>query len=306
MALVGAQSPPPGYVALGDIMVAGYAKPTPAKGEFACVHESLAVPAAAGKQIWNDKGSGVPKYSVDIYSIVPDLGLSSSGKDQKHNIFANTFVANNNYGKPDPGSQASMHILNLPFPVIKNAASAFPKLNSTLEPPEVTGEMVDRTVIVPFTAINDPKKSVKWRVEHSPFYTIERKMYFQLELHRYNNTDSEQTDKKSVTTGVSTTKSETFNTSTGVSLSVETGISLFGSGTTVTGSFSVEMGFESSTSVETFVEDTIERELHTPPGKAAALWAVGYSLSVRRSDDTIVGKPLVFDSPSFYSDQFPD
>ena len=50
--------PPPGYVAVGDVINLGYNPPEDLKKTYACISADLVVQGKIGPEIWNDKGSG--------------------------------------------------------------------------------------------------------------------------------------------------------------------------------------------------------------------------------------------------------
>jgi hypothetical protein len=291
---------PEGYVALGDVMVSGYNPPS--LDSVVCVREDLTVTALAGTQIWSDQKSR-GKMDIDVFSIVPNTAVDIS---PNNGYFAtNSFVANNSYTIPNPASLPEMNVLNLPFPVRESEDPASPVLQSTILPPSITGKTVDRSTTVPFTAITDAENPVSWQVINSPFYFLERTVYYQLEIFNHNITTDEQTIGKTVTTGISESASSTFNITTGVSVTVEAGVSFIASGN-VSATVSVEMGYETSTNVETFKEVSVERTLVTPPGKAAVLWSLGYNMNLVRADQSIAGSTLVFDIDSFVESQYPN
>ena len=291
---------PEGYVALGDVMVGGYNPPE--KSSVVCVRKDLTATGMAGYQIWCDKNSGA-KLDIDVFSIVPNSNLDISSTN---GYFAtNHFVANNSYNTPSPASLPEMNVLNLPFPVSESLEPSPPVLKSTNMPSNITGKTVDRITTVPFTAITDSKYNVAWQVLNSPFYYLERTVYYQLEIFDYNTTSIDQTISKTVSTGVSQSESSTFSITTGISVAVESGVSFIASGK-VTATVSVEMGYETSTNVETFKEVSVERQLVTSPGKAAAMWALGYNMNLVRADQSIVGTTMTFDVDSFVQSEYPN
>ena len=290
---------PNGYVALGDVMVTGYNKP--ALSTVVCVRKDLTATASAGQQIWCDKKSGA-KMDIDVFSLTPNSSIYTS---PTNGYFAvNAFVANNTYATPGPASLPEMNVLNLPFPVSESADPAAPVLTSKNMPPNISGKTIDRITTVPFTAIKDTGRTVQWQVQNSPFYFLERAVYYQLEIFDNNTTSVDQTVSRTVTTGVSQSESTTFSVTTGISVTVESGVSFLAEAS-VSATVSVEMGYETSTNVEVFKEVSIERSLVTPPGKAGALWSLGYNLNLLRADQTQAGATLPFDVDSFVQSEYP-
>ena len=290
--------PPTGYVALGDVFVGGYNKPS--LQDVVCVKAELAYVAKIGDTIWEDKGSGAKKDFGSYKIITPESYLNS----EKGLFTPNTFVGNDKHSKPS--GAPVLFCLNLPFPVIKNPEPSQPTLTSTTPPPSVTGQTIDRIVYVPFTAIEDKERRLSWKVKNSPFYMVERQISYRVELFGYNQTSGEQTITETIKTGVSKTQSESFSVNTGISVTSEAGVSFFGIGGKVSATVSVEMGWQSSTGITQFQERSIEKSIIVPPNKAMALWATGYSLMVRRSDNSFLPHQMAFEVDYFVHDEYPN
>lgn len=290
--------PPSGYVALGDVFVTGYDKPS--LNYVTCVRRDLTSVAQVGKEIYNDSDSGA-SMDIDTYQIVvPSVDLS-----QQNGFFAvNSFVANNSYNVPQ--GAPVINCLNLPFPVIQSEEPSAPVLTSTALPPSISGKTIDRIVTVPFTAITDNAYPVSWKVNNSPFYTIERQVMYKLEIFNYNQTSEVQPISKSVTTGVSQSNSKSFSQSVGVSVTATSGVSFLGTGGEVSATVSTELGWEQTSVSEEFTEQTVEKTINTPCHKAAAIWALQYNLLVVRADQSILPSQLSFDVDSFVEDEYPN
>ncbi|WP_144394522.1 Vps62-related protein [Pleionea sediminis] len=289
---------PEGYVALGDVFVNGYDNPS--QNDIMCVRKDLTSRGVIGAEIWADHGSGAD-HDIDTFEI-----LTNPKKiDAECGEFAvNTFVANNAYREPTDAPE--INTLYLPFPVVQQADPQAPTLTSNNIPPAYSGKTIDRIVTVPFTAVKDDAFSTSWKVHNSPFYQVERQIAYRRELFNHNQTSINQTVSKTVTTGVSQTQTESFSHTTGISVTAESGVSFLGTGGKVSATVSVELGWESTTSVEEFRQDSILKQLVTPPEKSGALWAISYKLMLLREDNTHVGDQLVFDVNSFVEDEFPN
>ncbi|MFW7382329.1 MAG: Vps62-related protein [Oligoflexus sp.] len=290
--------PPDGYVALGDVFVDGHGEP-PSLDDIRCVRKDLVHLAVAGNQIWIDRGTGSNlDFGAWEISTLPDF------VDASYGLFApNTFVGVNVYTPPT--TDPVMFCLKLPLPVHEIKDPEPPTLDSRSRPPSKTDASVDHVVIVPFTAVSDPTRTIAWKLENSPFYQVERLVYYSLIMFDNNQTSSEQTQSSTVTTGISKAKSETFSRSTGISISAQTGVSFLGTGGKVTATVSVELGWSSSTSVEQFSEHSVQRQLSTPAGKAAAQWSASYQICLLRGDGSMVSQPLEFETSSFVESEFP-
>ena len=62
--------PPPGYVAVGDVINLGYNPPEDLKKTYACIKADLVVQGMIGPEIWSDKGSGADQ-EISIWTIQP-------------------------------------------------------------------------------------------------------------------------------------------------------------------------------------------------------------------------------------------
>lgn len=291
--------PPTGYVALGDVFVRGYNKPS--FQDVVCVKAELAYVAKTGDTIWKDKGSGAKKDFGSYKIITPGPYI-----DSEKGLFApNTFVGNDKHSKP--GGAPVLFCLNLPFPVIKKPGPRQPTLTSTMPPSFATGQAIDRIVHVPFTAIEDKERSLSWKVKNSPFYMVERQVSYKVKFFNYNQTTREQTITEIVTTGVTETQSKSFSVNTGILVKSETGVSFLGIvEAKVSATISVEMGWQSSTLITQFQESSIEKSIIVPPNKAMALWVTTYRFMVRRSDNSYLPHQMAFEANYFVHDEYPN
>lgn len=279
---------PEGYVALGDVFVAGYNPPS--GQQVMCVAKELVYEGRIGNLIWDDAGSGADR---DFGAWQIEAGRAFL--DTPDGVFAvNSFVGRDSHAKPD--SSAVAWNLLLPLPTFEAGGPEKPVLKSRTKPPAHTTPVVDRIVTVPFTAVVDNDKTLQWRVENSPFYTVERSVDYALVLFIDNTTKTQQSASTAITTGVSRESSETFSITTGITVSYESGIDAGGFSTKVTASLSIELGYSSTTAVTQFRSETDEAILVAAPDHAAALWTESDSLRVRRADGGAVGAPLSFDT----------
>lgn len=288
---------PSGYKAMGDVFVTGYNKPS--TNDVMCVREDLVTQGVVGDIIYTDEGS---KADSDIatYKIVASTVFGTEvGKGY---IAANCFIANSSYTKPVATTSVN-NCLKLPFPKKSSAAPAPPSLTDYSMPSEFYGNTIDHTIEFPFTAFIDNEYDIKWQVDNSPFYTLQREVAYKREMYNYNQTDVSQTYNKSVTSGVSESQTRTFEINGGVSLSETIGI------TTVvtlaaTGGWSIDLGWQTSTNVEEFREVTKTLELKTPAGTAGCLWSLWYLVKVVRADNS-TSESISFSVDSIVTSQYP-
>ena len=62
--------PPPGYVAVGDVINLGYCPPESLRQTYACIKADLVVQGKIGPEIWDDKGSGADEDG-SVWAIQP-------------------------------------------------------------------------------------------------------------------------------------------------------------------------------------------------------------------------------------------
>lgn len=282
---------PEGYVSLGDVFVTGYNKP--GLDMVVCVRKDYTNEGVLGNEIWNDRGSGAPA-DIDVFAVATPKSVDI--ESQIGYFSPNTYVANNRYA-PIVGS-----CLVLPLISETNAVPQ-PFLEST-NVPGPTPKIVDRKLCVPFTAVTDNEKSVGWKVANSPFYYIEREAQYELVLFDFNQQSHDQSIEKTITEGTTKEQRETFSETSGISVSVEAGIEAIG--LTVSASYSYEMGWESSTSLQQFQETAVNLKLDIPGKTAAAIWVLGYSLCFSRMANDYLPNRLNFTVDVYSQSQFPN
>lgn len=273
--------PPEGYVALGDVFQSGYDKPS---GDIIwCVHKDLVADGVIGASIYDDGGTGA-RRDFSAWEINTMAGFVNEKRVQ---IDANTYRGHDTHDRPN----VTPKVLCLPFPAYTGPLPVLPELTDFKQPAAETEAACDHHVIVPFTAVEDKDYDVAWKVANSPFYTIERWTNFQLELYDNNQQQAPHTVETEITVGVSKSSSETFEHTTGISITFEAGIS-FIKEAKISGTISYSFGYSSSTSVEAFREKTVKLNLTAPGKHAAALWAPRTAFQLVRGDDSNVGPPL--------------
>lgn len=293
--------PPVGYVAMGDIFVIGY-NPPPTTA-FQCVRADLVQQGTVAKEsIWKDRNSGARK-DFSCWQI----NASESVIDREVGVFAvNSFVGIQNYNRP-ANSTSVVNNLRLPMPTVRQPNPPKPSLDSRIRPPGTTGETINCVVTVPFTAVSDDLYEIPWKVRNSPFYTLERTVFYKLVLFEDNRTSVEQERSTAVTTGVSQENSKTFSRETSVTVSSEVGIEAKGISASSSVSFTQSFGYSSSTAVTQFRQEEDTISLKTPPRRSAATWMEGNQFRLRRQNGTLTSSKLSFEptDTATTSDQFP-
>ncbi len=290
---------PPGYVALGDVFVEGYAAPS--LHDVMCVAEELVVRGSIGECIWTDRGSGADR-DFGAWRIDPSLNFS----DPDNGIFSvGGFVG---YGAHEKLSSDDVRFtLRLPLPTIVGGEAQKPSLKSRDRPADTTTPVVDRIVTVPFTAVIDDEKTFAWKLQNSPFYDVERTVYYDLLVHSDNPTSRAATATSKVTTGIGQQSSEYFSLTTGIKVTAEAGVKagIFSSKAAI--EMSKELGYATGSTTSAFKEETVSAELIVPPQHSGALWMEAHDIHLIRADNTTVGSPLSFkeSNTSYLLGQFP-
>lgn len=258
---------PAGYKALGTVAQKGWGKP--ALTDVVCVREDLTVFGKAGTYIWNDAGTGA-NYNLGTWNIT----IPTSGSHESAYLAPGTFIGWNQWSPPV--AHDAMNVLKVDLPLLVEAPQQMitPQLTSYTEPGPETAPMMGKAMLVPFSLINDSyyASNPNLQAANSPFYRLERYIYYKL-IYFYNNKTS-QTQENSVLirSGVQTTESESFWNETGVSITAEGGVNIGVFSGSVSTTVSTTFGYETMTSISVLQEKEVTSTIYTAPGKAAALW----------------------------------
>ncbi len=214
-----------------------------------------------------------------------------------------TFVGVASHDRP----ATPVRVLKLNPPTTYAPLPPVPSLPSRAKPESQTTRVCDRRVTLPFTAILDDQYDLAWKVEHSPFYVLERWVNFELVAFEDNGSSVEHEIEVKVETGISAQQTETFSHEVGVSVSYESGVKAGVANTKVTGTLSYKFGYSSATQIGSFRNQSIITKLITPPDHSAAMWAPRNSFQLVRADGSRVSEPLEMDDnvQDFYVRQFP-
>ena len=237
--------PPAGYKALGIVAQSGYGKPS--LDDVVCVREDLTIPGEAGEVIWGSwyvvGGTIIGSWKIDP----PDAGPHEDAY-----LSTGTFVAVQDLNPPSV--HEVMNVLNVPLPMLAEAPyqTYVPKLTGYDTPPEETVPLMAREMLVPCTIVKDAlydSSNPHWRISNSPFYRLERQVYYKLLYHNHNQTSEVQTNSVLIRSGVTTTESESYWNETSISVTVEAGISIKMFESKVSTTVSTSFGYETMTSV---------------------------------------------------------
>jgi hypothetical protein len=296
---------PPGYKAVGDIVTqTAFWGPIIFPDSAVCIRADLTIPGEAGAHLedWRDHDF----YWYSCWNIdQPDLGDHPEAY-----LVQGTFLV-----KPDrdrPEIDPSMNVLKVELPMLAEAPyqSFVPTLDGYDTPPEETVPVMAKAMLVPCSIINDEayNDDIWWQVANSPFYRLERQVYYKLLYHNHNQTSEMQTNSVTIRSGVTTTLSETIMHETSISLSAETGLSFKAISGKFTATVSYKFGYQTQTSVAELLETEVSSSINTPPGKAAALWQKYNRYVLYRHNGTQL-EPVStwgFGIESYVTDEFPD
>lgn len=302
--------PPEGYVAMGTVARAGYTKPP--LSDVVCVRADLTVPGETGAFIWRCYIPFPPILRFKSWMIDPP----NAGPHDNAYLATGTFVAvgsnSGSVSEDPPGVHPVMNVLKVTLPLLSQAPyqTIVPTLSGYGAPPEETFPTFARAMLMPCTTVKDSIYSgdPNWRIRNSPFYRLERQVYYKLLYHNHNQTSQTQTNSVLIRSGVTTTESQTYWNSTAISISFEAGISIKMFSSKVTATVTRSFGYEQQTSVAVLQEREVSSSINTPPGKAAALWQQYNRYVLMRHNGTQL-EPVAswaFGIDSYVTDEYPD
>ena len=306
---------PAGYAAMGTVAQRGWS--SPGLDDVTCVREDLARPGEAAPDFtWTDVETGASDYMGTWRTTISDMSFHD-----KTWLETGTFVCTGseyscagNACWQRPYSHPVMNVLAVDLPLLTETPSDtwIPWLTGYEQPPVTTAPLMAKTMLVPFTALlgggDFSQGDIQWLLAHSPFVRVERQVYHKLMFHTINNTSVVQENALELVTGISTTNSETFSHTVGVSITVESGVSFLGSGGKVSATMSYEFGYETMHSVTALQERHIVVTIYTPPQKAAACWQQRNMYVVKRHNGTRLDvlAEMEFGMDTYVVDEFPN
>ncbi len=291
---------PDGYRALGD--VASYGTTIPWPYPTPCVRQDLTVLGAAESNIHTTSGQEVLSFwNVDLPNAGPHDGT---------HLAPGTFVLAQ--GTAAPSFDLAQNVLRVELPMLAEAPpqTFIPKLTDIVRPPLETPPLFAKAMLVPCTMTRDALHvDLPWRVANSPFYRLERHVFYKMLAFRYNEGSVLLPGSVVIRSGVTTEERNAFHTSTNVAISYEAGVQLgdFLSGK-VTSTVSREFGYETQTAVTALSEKEVSTSFDTPPGKASVVWQEYNRYVLYRHVGTML-EPVAaweFGMDSFVTDDHPD
>jgi hypothetical protein len=296
--------PPDGYTALGTV-VANNTWNQPSLSDVVCVRSDLTMIGEATDFIYNDHGTGASMY-LSCWKI----DQPAAGPHDHAYLTTGTFVGVGNWTQPS--TDPVMYVLKVDLPTLAEAPyqTFVPKLDGYDTPPEETVPMMAKAMLVPCSIINDGvyNGNIGWQVANSPFYRLERQVYYKLLYHNHNQTSEVQTNSVLIRSGITTTESDRIWNETSISISVEAGLSFKAFSGKITATVSHTFGYETQTSVAELQEKEVTSSINTPPGKAAALWQQYNRYILYRHNGTDLEPVTSWEIgiDSYVTDQYPD
>ena len=289
---------PSGYKAMGQVVTATGQTPE----STACLREDLTIPGRCGL-FWNDVDSH-GNWNSCWYISQPAAGCHENAYlDPGGFIFR--------YGDSEP-SGPLVNVLNVNLPLLAEAPSQeyVPSLTSYDVPNDGIAPKMEKCLLVPCMIIRDDNAhNGIWRVANSPFYRLERQVYYKA-INHYDNSQGSmaQSFQWQISCGITTTESERIWGETGVELSVDAGVSISFAHENITATVSEKMGYESMNSISELQSNTLTINVNIPPHKAAALWQRYNRYVLYRHNETELEPVSSWECGinSYVMDEYPD
>lgn len=295
--------PPDGYKAMGTVAQTGYGAPS--IYDVVCIREDLTIPGEVNNCIWYDVGTGATLF-LSTWLTEPPV----AGPHDNAFLSTGTFVGCSNWSKPT--THPAMNVLNIKLPMLAETPyqQYAPTLTGFDPPPDETVPILAREMLVPCTIVKDPlySNNYMWRVSNSPFYRLERQVFYKLLYHNHNQTSIQQHNSYTRRYGVSTQESNEFWSETSISVTVEAGISIKIFDAKVSTTVSKSFGYATQTSVSELEESEYESGVDVLPGKAVAIWQRWNRYVLKRHNGTSIEpvKAWEFGINSFITDEYPN
>jgi hypothetical protein len=256
---------PSGYKALGQVFSLPGNSPDP----VACIRQDLTTTGEC-YLFWS--------YENNYHQIESAWNIYQADADFHEGAYLAPGMSIYESGIDDPGpGHSSVNVLKVNLPMLAEAPSQeyTPSLSSYDQPSDGIAPRMEKAMLVPCTIVKDAayNNNMPWRIANSPFYRLERQVYYKYINHYDNHQGSvPQSFHWAITVGMSATQSQTVWSETGVELSAEAGVSIYAMEAKVTATVSRSFGYERMNSITELQSSTLTIDVNIPAHKAGALW----------------------------------
>jgi hypothetical protein len=320
--------PPEGYKAMGHVYCTNFTYWCGHCEEVACIREDLTIPGGVIDD--KDQRPNSISWFYDTHYWYYALDWSYCPVEERGIIdFWKIFPPDHEYQDPDlaylntgtyvswcsddpPEHHDVMNILKFKLPLLVEAPEQnyTPQLTGYDTPPMYTDPVMSREVLVPCTIIRDLQfeDDIGWQVANSPFYRLERQVFYKRIGFLNNTTSIVQPFDVEIRAGVTTTESEEFRTETAVSIRYDVGVNIDWFSSRVSVTLSQTFGYESIHSISELNEVAYWIPIHAPPHKAVACWQKYTRFVLKRHNGTSLEtvKQWEFGIDSYVTDEYPD
>ncbi len=302
---------PEGYVAMGVVVTRG-TNIKPPLTAVVCVREDLTI-----------KGTVASKYIVraeDTYTTtwpftntrvwaIWNIEGPVAGFHENAYLHPGTFVAVNSGSSSNPRAPTDhpvMNVLKVKLPMLTEETpfeNYVPRLTGRETPPDETSPILAREMLVPANIVRDPAPEFAGaggkRIAGSPFYRLERQVFWKREHFVNNKTNTEQGGGYEIVHGIEVSESEKMWKETGIEISAEAGVSIKGVEAKVTSTVSRSLGYETMTGITRLEHTKTSVDFRIAPNKAAALYRQHNRFVLRRhtEDGKSLSVVVVWDIP---------
>ena len=256
---------PTGYKAMAQVVTQPNQTPQP----VACIRQDLTVPGEC-YLFWS--------YENNIHQIESAWTIYQPNADLHESAYLAPGFSIYESGIDEPGpTHPAVNVLKVNLPMLSEAPSQeyVPSLSGYGEPSDGLAPAMEKAMLVPCTVVKDAayNSNMPWRIANSPFYRLERQVYYKY-INHYDNRQGSmaQAFHWEITYGINSTQSQTVWSETGVELSMEAGVSIYAFEGKITATVSRSFGYERMNSITELQSNSLTIDVNIPPHKAAALW----------------------------------
>jgi hypothetical protein len=274
---------PEGYVAMGVVVTKG-TNIKPALTDVVCVREDLTVKGTISNLIVMASDTYTTTWPFTNTRKWAAWNIEGPVADFHENAYLHpgTFVAVNSGNNSDPRTPAEhpvMNVLKVKLPMLTEETPFehyIPRLTGRQTPPDETSPILAREMLVPANIVRDPfyegQDNKGKRIAESPFYRLERHVFWKKEHFINNNTNIEQGGTYKILHGIEVSESEKMWKETGIEISAEAGVSIKGVDAKVTSTISRSLGYETMTGISRLERTERSVDFRISPNKAGALY----------------------------------